>query len=101
MLNQNDFEEIRISGDARLVQLKDPIFREPSSRWGRAHLYAPYKMLGSAKIKTLWFNIGVMWMGTALLYIMLYFDWLRIIVTQADKMATRRIAKRIARIIPR
>ncbi|MDR0566302.1 MAG: ATP-binding cassette domain-containing protein [Prevotellaceae bacterium] len=101
VLNQNDFEKIRISGDARLVQVKDPIFREPSSRWGRAHLYAPYKMIGSAKIKTLWFNIGVMWMGTALLYIMLYFDWLRIIVTQADKMATRRIAKRIARIIPR
>jgi ABC-type multidrug transport system ATPase subunit len=101
VLNQNDFEKIRISNDGHLMQLKDPIFREPSSRFGRAHLYAPYKMLGSTKIKTIWFNIGVMWMGSALLYVMLYFDWLRIIVTQADKMATRRIAKRIAKIIPR
>jgi ABC-type multidrug transport system ATPase subunit len=101
VLNQNDFEKIRISNDGRLVQVKDPIFREPSSHLGRAHLYAPYKMLGSAKIKTMWFNIGVMWLGSALLYVMLYFDWLRVIVTQIDKMATRRVAKRIARIIPR
>ncbi|MDR3365900.1 MAG: ATP-binding cassette domain-containing protein [Prevotellaceae bacterium] len=101
VLNQNDFEKIRISDNGYLVQLKDPIFREPSSRLGRAHLYAPYKMLGSAKIKTVWFNIGVMWLGSALLYIMLYFDWLRVVVAQVDKMATRRIAKRIARIIPR
>jgi energy-coupling factor transporter ATP-binding protein EcfA2 len=101
VLNQNDFEKIRISDDGHLVQLKDPIFREPSSRFGRAHLYSPHKILGGTKIKTIWFNIGVMWVGSALLYIMLYFDWLRIIVTQSDKIATRRIAKRIARIIPR
>jgi ABC-type multidrug transport system ATPase subunit len=101
VLNQNDFEKIRVSNDGRLVQVKDPIFREPSSRFGRAHLYSPHKILGSAKIGTMWFNIGVMWLGSALLYIMLYFDCLRFIVSQADKIATRRIAKRIARIIPR
>jgi hypothetical protein len=49
----------------------------------------------------MWFNIGVMWLGSALLYVMLYYDWQRVIVTQIDKMATRRVAKRIARIIPR
>jgi ABC-type multidrug transport system ATPase subunit len=100
-LNHNDFEKIRISSDGHLVQTKDPIFREPSSRFGRAHLYSPHKMLGSTKISTMWFNIGVMWLGSALLYVMLYFDWLRVIVSQADKIATRRVAKRIARIIPR
>jgi ABC-type multidrug transport system ATPase subunit len=101
VLNQNDFEKIRISDDGHLVQIKDPIFREPSSRFGRAHLYSPHKILGSTKISTIWFNIGVMWLGSALMYVMLYFDWLRIIVTQSNKIATRRIAKRIARVIPR
>jgi ABC-type multidrug transport system ATPase subunit len=101
VLNQNDFDKIRVSGDARLMQVKDPIFREPSSRFGRAHLYSPHKKLGSIKINTMWFNIGVMWVGSIFLYVMLYFDCLRILVSQADKIATRRIAKRIARVIPR
>jgi hypothetical protein len=101
VLNQNDFEKIRISNDGHLVQVRDPIFREPSSRLGRAHLYAPHKILGRTKISTMWFNIGVMWLGSALLYVMLYFDWLRVAVSQVEKIATRRTAKRIAKIIPR
>ncbi len=99
VLNQNDFDKMYIA-DGRLIQVKDPIFREPQAHNGRAHFYAPYKMLGKLKIDTLWFNVGVLWLGTALLYVALYFDWLRWVVSQSDKLRLRRVAKRIARIIP-
>ncbi len=99
VLNQNDFDKIYIA-DGHLIQVKDPIFREPQAHNGRAHFYAPYKMLGKLKIDTLWFNVGVLWFGTALLYVALYFDLLRWIVTQSEKLRLRRVAKRIARIIP-
>ncbi len=99
VLNQNDFDKIYIA-NGRLVQVKDPVFREPTVHNGRAHFYAPYKMLGKLKIDTLWFNVGVLWLSTALLYLALYFDLLRWVVTQSEKLRLRRVAKRIARIIP-
>ncbi|MDR2938288.1 MAG: ATP-binding cassette domain-containing protein [Prevotellaceae bacterium] len=99
VLNQNDFDKIYIAG-GRLIQVKDPIFREPMERNGRAHFYASYKLLGGLKIGTLWFNIGVLWLGTVLLYLALYFDWLRRLVSLSEKFRLRRVAKRIARIIP-
>jgi len=99
VLNQNDFDKIYIA-DGRLVQVKDPIYREPLSRSGRAHFYAPYKVLGTLQVDTLWFNVGVLWLSTVLLYVALYFDLLRQLVTQSEKLRLRRMAKRIARIVP-
>jgi ABC-type multidrug transport system ATPase subunit len=101
VLNRHDFEKIYVSSEGRLVQAKDPIFREPLLRTGRAHLYAPYKLLGSYRIPTVWFNVGVMWLVSLLFYVTLYVDLLRFLVSQVNKINTRRVAKRIARIIPR
>jgi ABC-type multidrug transport system ATPase subunit len=99
VLNQNDFDKMYIA-DGRLIQVKDPIFREPMANNGRAHLYAPYKILGKRKIETMWFNVGVLWLGAVLLYVALYFDLLRRIVAQSEKLRLRRAARRIAKIIP-
>ncbi|MFV0365072.1 MAG: ATP-binding cassette domain-containing protein [Mangrovibacterium sp.] len=63
--------------DNRICQVDEPILRLPTDRNGRAHFYAPYKLVGSLKIPTVWFNIIILWMLTALLSVLLYFDVLR------------------------
>ncbi|MDR1225532.1 MAG: ATP-binding cassette domain-containing protein [Prevotellaceae bacterium] len=97
--NQTDFDKI-LESNARLFQLKDPIFRAPTSNIGRAHLYAPCKKVLGVHIGTMWFNIGILWFTSVVLYIVLYFDWLRLLVRQIEKTRLRKVSKRIARIIP-
>ncbi|MEN8201795.1 MAG: ATP-binding cassette domain-containing protein [Bacteroidota bacterium] len=68
--------------DKNLIRKHEPVYMEPGSRYGRAHLYAPLKKLGGLKIDTLWFNAGVIWVFTFFLYIALYFDVLRKVLTR-------------------
>ncbi len=58
----------------RIIQKSDPVFMEPGSRFGRAHFYAPYKMIGSRRIETLWFNMLIIWLMNLTFFIMLYFN---------------------------
>jgi hypothetical protein len=50
---------------------------KPYSKFGRAHFYAPYKLIGTIRVDTLWFNMMIMWLATFGLYILLYFNVLR------------------------
>jgi hypothetical protein len=61
----------------KIIQKYTPIYMKPVSRYGRAHFYAPYKMIGDIKIDTYWFNIAVLWIVTILLYIALYYNALQ------------------------
>lgn len=61
----------------RLVQKADPVYMKPGSKYGRAHFFAPYKMIGSLKIGTLVFNVAVIWLMSLLLFIALYYDLLK------------------------
>jgi hypothetical protein len=61
----------------RIIQKSDPVLMEPVSRNGRAHFYAPYKMIGNLRIGTLWFNLFYVWWTNTTLFLMLYFDLLR------------------------
>ncbi|MGL4364875.1 MAG: ABC transporter permease, partial [Bacteroidales bacterium] len=99
VLNQNEFDKIRVEKN-RFVQIKDPIFRVPLSHCGRAHLYAPYKMIGTWKIDTLWFNLIILWLSTSFFYILLYFDVLKRLMQELERKRLQRVAKRIAHIIP-
>lgn len=76
LLNHKVLSKIEEKGHL-LIRKKDPVYMEPTSRAGRAHLYAPYKQLGGLKIDTLWFNALVIWFTSLLLYITLYYDTLR------------------------
>ena len=49
----------------------------PTSITGRAHFYAPVKIIGNRSVDTLWFNIMVIWLMSVILYITLYFDVIR------------------------
>ncbi len=61
----------------QLIREMDPIYMEPLSRTGRAHFFAPHKRLGNTRIDTFWFNMLVIWLSAAVLYLTLYYDLLR------------------------
>jgi ABC-type multidrug transport system ATPase subunit/ABC-type multidrug transport system permease subunit len=66
--------------DNHLIQMVDPIYQlpEPSNYLDfRTHFFAPSKYFAGRYFETLWFNIGIVWVLTALLYIVLYFDLLK------------------------
>ena len=50
---------------------------DPTSNWGRAHFYAPNKIINYVEIDTLWYNILMMWIFLGLTYLILVFDLLR------------------------
>lgn len=74
--NRDGIKKIIQVGD-KLVQQKDPIYKNPDSNYGRAHFYASYKRLGSVEIYTYWFNLIVIWLTTLFLYVALKLDLLR------------------------
>lgn len=74
--NQNIDENIIRAGNVFLVKVA-PVFRLPESRIGRAHFYAPAKLIGNLVIPTYLFNVLVIVLMITILYIALYFDWLK------------------------
>jgi ABC-type multidrug transport system ATPase subunit len=66
-----------IETNDRIIQKYEPGYMKPLSNYGRAHLYAPYKLIGNIKIDTFWFDLLVLWIVSALLYIVLYFNFLQ------------------------
>jgi ABC-type multidrug transport system ATPase subunit len=70
----------------RLIQKADPVYMKPGSKYGRAHFYAPYKMLGNLKINTLVFDVAVIWLMTILCFIALYYNALKWFVLFLEKL---------------
>ena len=84
VLNRIEIEKIHDMGD-HFIQVSDPVYKEPESRCGRAHFYAPFKQIGNLQIDTFWFNIIVMWIMNGLLYVLLVCDGLRWTITKFSK----------------
>ncbi|MBK7479591.1 MAG: ABC transporter permease [Bacteroidales bacterium] len=63
--------------EKRLIQKADPVFQKPGSKYGRAHFYAPYKLIGNLRIDTLFFNVIAIWIMTGTLFVTLYFNVLK------------------------
>ena len=84
LTNKKEFNKI-YEGENRLIQKSDPIYKIPENTIGRAHLYAPYKILGSYKIPTFTFNIVFIWLTILFLYITLRFDALKKLMGIFDK----------------
>jgi len=72
--------------DKRLIQKSDPVLMMPGSRTGRAHFYAPLKMIGNIKINTLEFNMIFIWLMNLLLYVTLYFDLLKKLLNLVERI---------------
>jgi ABC transport system ATP-binding/permease protein len=98
-LRQNDFNErladhvlnrlatskIYDAGN-RLIQKADPVFMRPTSKVGRAHFFAPFKLLGNVEIPTMVFNITVIWLMIIGLFITLYFNLLKRLMAFLEKL---------------
>jgi ABC-type multidrug transport system ATPase subunit len=76
-----------------LIRKYEPVYMEPASRVGRAHFYAPVKIIGNLTIDTLSFNAIVLWIMSVLFYFALYFDVIRKTLSFFE---TARIRKRIS-----
>jgi len=76
----NTQEEVKvIETGGRLVQMANPIFRQPAGNQflSRAHFFAPYKYFLGLQLSTPVFNIIMLWIMTALLYALLWYDGLK------------------------
>ncbi len=76
-----------------LIRKKDPIFMEPTSNFGRAHFYAPVKIFFGYHIKTIWFNVAVIWFTMLLMYIALYFDLLKKLLNKIEDLIPKKTKK--------
>ncbi len=61
----------------RLHQRIDPVYRDPDGRFIKAHFYSPVKRVFGTSYNTLWVNICIIWIMTALLSAVLYFRLLK------------------------
>jgi hypothetical protein len=81
--------------DGRLVQKIYPIYRDDHDADSKfdfsANLYQPTKQFAGVSVDTLYFNLAVIWLMTALLYAALYFDVLRRLI---QKLETHRKYRR-------
>ncbi len=89
LLNKDELHKIVEKGDI-LVRKYEPVFMVPESKLGRAHLYAPSKRIGNWQIDTFWFNIMVIWFTTILLYLALYLDLLRKVISYFEHLRLRK-----------
>ena len=92
LTNQKSLEKVVQKGDV-LVRKDNPVYMEPTSRFGRAHLYAPCKQVGNARIDTMWFNVMVIWFTCLLLYVTLYTDALRRSLEFLGRMRIRKSSR--------
>ncbi len=60
-----------------LMQKVAPIYKKPDFKNGRAHFLASEKNILGSSVYTLWFNVGAIWFMCLILYLALYYDWLR------------------------
>jgi hypothetical protein len=70
----------------RIIQKYEPGYMKPTSKYGRAHFYVPYKQIGDIRIDTFWFNLLVLWFGSLLLYLALYYNLLQKLVTRLENL---------------
>ncbi|RPH34403.1 MAG: ATP-binding cassette domain-containing protein [Bacteroidales bacterium] len=100
LLNTNELTKVEEVGD-RLIRRYNPIYASPTTINGRANLFAPEKRYGSLSIPTFWFNTMAIWFMSFVFYLFLWFNILRMISSYMERFKFRRLARRIARYIPR
>jgi len=70
----------------KIIPRADPGYTKATSKYGRAHFYAPYKFIGNWEIDTYWFNFIVIWLVSVIMYAALYFNLLRKLFTYFENL---------------
>ncbi|MDF1548015.1 MAG: ATP-binding cassette domain-containing protein [Bacteroidales bacterium] len=77
VLNKNEVKKIVETDHHTLFQVKDPIFKQPETNYGRAHFYAAEKIMFGKSVNTIWFNLAIIWLSVILLYVLLLYNGLK------------------------
>jgi ABC-type multidrug transport system ATPase subunit len=77
--------------DGETVPIKDAVFRDPAGETWRAHFYAPVKLFFHLKVDTFWFNLAVIWIFSGLLFVLLYYDVIRRLLTYFETLRLNRL----------
>jgi len=93
VLNSNEITKY-LETDTRIIQKHEPIFMLPDHPWGRSHFYAPMKLFNGQYVKTLWFNLAVIWLFTIVLFITLQIDLLRKLIDYIEGIRLSRLLKK-------
>jgi energy-coupling factor transporter ATP-binding protein EcfA2 len=98
MKNSNDLGPKCLEKDGELIQRVDPVFLNPTNKFGRAHFLAPNKNLFGNLIPTYWFNILFVWLMSVLLMLTLYFDLFKKLLDSLglifEKIAPKKLKKK-------
>lgn len=80
--------------NGELIQQVDPIFNDPKEPQHvldyRTHFFAPTKHLFGVYFDTFNFNITVIWLMSFILYIALYFEWMKKILDAFGKISLKK-----------
>jgi ABC transport system ATP-binding/permease protein len=82
----------------KYIQKKHPVFKSPTSKYGRAHFYSAEKRVGPFLIPTPVFNTLMIWLGVIFLYVTLYLDVLRRIISYFEIFKLRQLNKRLQKL---
>jgi hypothetical protein len=90
LLLRNDAisDRVRI-GNGRLQIRSGSIYQKAQTKIGRAHFYAPQKWVGNYSISTYSFNVMIIILMSVMLYLALYFNWLRKVIETLGSLKTR------------
>lgn len=75
--------------DNELIQHIDPVFQVPIPKTPlsiRTHFLAPKKHLFGNYYDTFWFNMIFIWILTGILYVSLYYEWFKKLLTISEKL---------------
>ena len=81
--------DIIVEYGGRLYQKKDPIYLDPESKFIKAHFYAPRKMVFGTFVDTIWVNVGVIWLMTIIIFVILYFRLLKKLLDGIEQYAEK------------
>ena len=77
--------------DGEMVPIKDAIFRDPAGKPGGHIFMHPVKMFFQTKVDTFWFNLAVIWIFSGLLFVLLYYDVIRRVLTYIETLRLNRL----------
>jgi ABC transport system ATP-binding/permease protein len=85
VMNSDEKELFKVTPNG-IMQKIAPIYKSPDFKNGRSHFLASQKNIGGLTIDTLYFNVAVIWLMCIILYLSLYFDWLRKLIALIGKI---------------
>jgi len=74
-----------------ITQKLDQIFMDPKYNFIKAHFYAPVKRIFGRSVDTYIMNVGVLWLMTIILYLILYFRLLKKLLESSGETIEKKL----------